>query len=134
MKRTQLVLLILVPLLLLTLPGCARNWTRIEPGLTKETIVQRLGKPNLVSNSKKGNLVWIYTDRDLNDLPHLDEESEPVDGQKTLLLDLSEKNPQSGFSRRGPYRMILTLIFTENGTLERYEYGYVERIGPIPRW
>ncbi len=109
--------------------GCARNLTQIQPGLSRETVIERLGKPNFVSRNEKEGLRWIYTNRDLESPPYFKQQTE--DGE-ILLLDLAEANPSKrGFSEPGSYRMLLTLTFGQDGTVKGFQVGAHERIGPI---
>lgn len=98
--------------------GCAVRFTEVRHGMTREDIMDRLGRPSLRTTDEQGRMQWIDFDVPLDENPRTD----TVEGRRRLRLRLAEKNPAFFQSRPSNDKMTLFFSFDEEGNVADSRY------------
>lgn len=92
--------------------GCASRATLVEPGMSKESLAQRLGEPDRRRERSNGGEVWSYRGSLIHDPP---ERRDTAQG-RTLELHLEGDGGKA-------YLLFLDATFDEEGRLRAYRYS-----------
>lgn len=98
--------------------GCASHPILVEPGMSRERLVERLGEPDRRRKSEDGGEVWIYRGRVIHAPPQ-----RRGTGEGRILELQLEGNAEQAFA------LFLEATFDDKGALEEYRYSAMPAYG-----